>query len=83
MVAHASSGEMNDRREAREVTGVERSRYGIPADLGACTRLAADEVHDLVPSGAQERRQRAADQPGSTGDGNALRLRLRQGLVRC
>jgi hypothetical protein len=73
MVTHACSREVDDGRETREVAGVERSRPGIPADLGACSRLAADEVYDLVAAGAQEGRQRAADQTGGTTDGNTLR----------
>jgi len=62
MVAHAGSREVNDGSDAGQVTWGERSRYGVPGDLMAGPGLAADKVHNLVPSGAQEGRQGAAYQ---------------------
>ena len=72
MVGHACTGEVDHGCQAGELTGVEPARPRVPLDLVRRPGPAADEVHDMVPAGAQECRQRAADQTGGTGDGNAL-----------
>jgi len=45
MIAQAGSREVNDGRKAGELTGVDRSRRRVPANLLAGSRLAADQVH--------------------------------------
>jgi len=54
--------------KVKKEAGIKTRAVGMIAD--------ADQADDLVASVTKERRQRASDQTGSTGDGHPFRLRL-------
>ncbi len=64
-------GQVDDRIGPVERCGVGPLR--VPLSLIVVTRRAAHETDDSVAAGAQERAERATDQPGGTGDGDGER----------
>ncbi|GAA1424569.1 hypothetical protein GCM10009640_21080 [Agrococcus citreus] len=62
--------EVHERVDAVEQVGSRRIRIPVPLPGPG---LVPDEPHHAVPAGAEERRERGADEPGCTGDGHGDR----------